>query len=405
MSLPGSTFPHFDTSGGFILQDLDLRREHAATGNAGIATVDKARDATARPGPPSRALHGGPPRKSGGDLVTVVELAEPPRDFLAGELEGYEFYKAFQEAGIEGFELGYLQARRHGIAVATAPFFVMRYRINTTMKGGWLKRLLAPFWLRIACIGHPLADFGAIDGEISGPVLEAFNGHLSRKAPIVSYKDFPPTLPLTDFAVEPGLPVAALEVRPDYWSRLRQPVRSDFRRRLRKAEALRIEVRDGFPAELGDRIYELYLNVHRRGEFSFETLTRRYFELVGPFSKYALYWEGEALIGFCLLMCKGNRMHYKYLGMDYERGRPHGLYFIMSLSHVEMCLRDGYTIYQTGCTTYEFKQRLGSVLHPVYLYYRHRNPLINWVLRKMMAELSVKPEELVAAPAQASEAR
>ncbi len=65
-------------------------------------------------------------------------------------------------------------------------------------------------------------------------------------------------------------------------------MRSDFRRRLRKAEALRIEFRDGFPDELGDRIYELYLNVHRRAEFSFERLTRRCFENVGPFSRYAL---------------------------------------------------------------------------------------------------------------------
>ncbi len=84
-------------------------------------------------------------------------------------------------------------------------------------------------------------------------------------------------------------------------------------------------------------------------------------------------------------------MHYKYLGMDYERGRPHGLYFIMSLSHIEMCLRDGYTIYQTGCTTYEFKQRLGSTLHPVFLFFRHRNAVVNWIVRKLMAKLSVKP--------------
>jgi len=332
--------------------------------------------------------------------VIVDELSDPPIDFLPDELEGHAFYKAFQDADIQGFELGYLRAQRNGKPIATAPFFVMRYRINTTMKGGWAKRLMTPFWLRIACIGHPLADFGVIDGEISAPVLEAFNRHLQTKAPIVSYKDFPLSLPLTDFAVEPGLPVAALAIHADYWSRLKQHVRSDFRRRLRKAAALRIEVRDGFPSELGERIYELYLNVHRRGEFAFETLTRKYFELVGPFSKFALYWEDDVLIGFCLLMCKGHRMHYKYLGMDYERGRRHGLYFVMSLSHIEMCLRNGYTIYQTGSTTYEFKLRLGSTLHPVYLHYRHRNRVVNWMIRRMMARVSFKPKDFVRSNAQ-----
>ncbi len=327
-------------------------------------------------------------------MLTVEDLDTPPENFLAGELEGRAFYQAFQEAGVENFELGYLQARRDGAPVATAPYFTTRYRINTTLKGGWLKRLLTPFYLRLACIGHPLADFGMIDGEVSAEVLEAFNKALSRKASVIAYKDFPAALPLSGFSVEPGLPVAALEIKGDYWSGLKQHVRSDFRRRLRKAKALRIEIRDGYPAELGERLYELYLNVHRRGEFSFETLNRRYFEVVGPISRYALYWEGDTLIGFCLLMCMGNRMHYKYLGMDYERGRRHGLYFIMSLTHIETCLREGYTIYQTGCTSYPFKQRLGSTLHPVWLYFRHRNPVLNWVVSRLMAWLSVKPEEI-----------
>jgi len=326
--------------------------------------------------------------------LTVRDLRDPPLGFLRDELEGYDFYKAFQDARIDNFDVGYLQACRNGVVVATAPYFTTRYRINTTLEGGMLKRLLQPLWMRLACIGHPLADYGTIDGEISAEVLAVFTKALETKAAVIAYKDFPAEMPLEGFAVEPGLPVAALEIKGDYWSGLKQHVRSDFRRRLRKAKALRIEEREGFPTELGDHLYELYLNVHRRGEYSFETLNRKYFELVGPFSKYVLYWEGETLIGFCLLMCKGERMHYKYLGMDYERGHPHGLYFIMSLSHIEICLRDGYKLYQTGCTSYAFKQRLGSTLHPTYLHFRHRNRFVNRVICLLMAKLSVKPEQL-----------
>jgi hypothetical protein len=344
--------------------------------------LDMAQRRVARPAAPGRAA------------ISVEDLRDPPAGFLADELEGYDFYKAIQDAGIDNFELGYLRALRDGVPVATAPYFVTRYRINTTLEGGLVKRLLAPFWLRLACIGHPLADFGMIDGETSAETLAAFNEALAAKAPIIAYKDFPEHMPLTGFAVEPGLPVAELEIEGDYYSGLKQHVRSDFRRRLRKAKALRIEERAGFPFELGDRIQELYLNVHRRGEFSFETLTPAFFEKVGPISKYVLYWEDDTLIGFCVLMCKGRRMHYKYLGMDYERGRKHGLYFIMSLSHIEICLRDGYTIYQTGCTSYAFKQRLGSTLQPVFLHFRHRNPIVNRVVCRLMAKLSVKPEQL-----------
>ncbi|HYQ99132.1 MAG TPA: hypothetical protein VET86_03750, partial [Casimicrobiaceae bacterium] len=43
---------------------------------------------------------------------------------------------------------------------------------------------------------------------------------------------------------------------------------------------------------------------------------------------------------------------------------------------------------------YPFKQRLGSTLHPVWLYFRHRNPVLNWIVGRLMAWLSVKPEEI-----------
>jgi hypothetical protein len=69
----------------------------------------------------------------------------------------------------------------------------------------------------------------------------------------------------------------------------------------------------------------------------------------------------------------------------------------MSLSHIELCLRDGYRIYQTGSTSYAFKQRLGSELVPVRLYYKHRNPLINWCLCRFMAATSVTHEKPAAA--------
>jgi len=320
-----------------------------------------------------------------GSGVWVEELAEAPPGFLEDDLEGEALYRAFAEAGVENFEVGYLRVWRDGAPVATAPYFRTRYAINTTLPRGWLRRLLSPFWIGMAAVGSPVADYGRIDGETSSEVLEALNAALAKKAPIIAYKDFPPGMPLRGFSSEPGLPVAVLEIKGDFYSGLKQHVRSDFRRRMRKAAALRIEEHDGYPAFVGARLYALYLEVLEHSEFSLERLTPAFFEKLGPISKYVLYWEGAELIGFSLLLCGRGRMHYKYLGMDYARGRPHGLYFIMCLSHIELCLRDGITTYQTGATSYPFKQRLGSTLEPVKLYFKHRNPVLNWLVQGYMA--------------------
>lgn len=317
-------------------------------------------------------------------MLTIEYHATPPSEFLANEAEGYAYYKAFQEASIENFELGYFVVKRNGTRIAVAPYFVTRYSANTTLPEGWLKRALGWLRFRIACVGHPSTDFGMIDGETSAKVLRALNAELFKLAAVVAYKDFDAGLPLDGFSIEPNLPVARLDIRGDFYSGLSGPQRREFRRRQRKAGGLRIEECDAYPAVHGTRIYELYLQTHAHAEMALEKLTPSFFVNVAPFSRYVLYWEGDVLIGFSLLICKGTTMLGKYLGMDYARGRRHGLYFAMMLNHIDICVREGYTTYQTGQSSYDFKTRLGSRLIPVYIYFRHRNRVVNWLLAMLM---------------------
>jgi len=321
-------------------------------------------------------------------MLTVEHHATPPEDFLPDEAEGYAFYKAFQDSAIENFELGYLVVKRGQTRVAVVPYFVTNYYVNTTLENGWLKRLLGWLWFRVACVGHPCADFGMIDGEISEEILQAVNIELFKLAPIVAYKDFGAELPLRGFAKEPNFPVAALEIKGDFYSGLSRSTRRDFRRRLRKARPVRIEECDTYPKQLAERIYELYLETLSHAEMAFERLTPRFFENMASLGKYVLYWENATLIGFSLLICKGKSMLAKYMGMDYARSRKYGLYHAMMLNHIEICMRDGYTRYQTGATSYEFKKRIGSTLIPTYIYFRHRGPVMNRIFSMLMKTVS-----------------
>ncbi len=321
-------------------------------------------------------------------MLTVERHDTPPADFLPNEPEGYAFYKAFQDSGVENFELGYLVVKRNRNRVAVVPYFVMRYYVNTTLENGWLKHLLGWLSVRIACVGHPCADFGMIDGEISEEVLQAVNGELFKLAPIVAYKDFGEGLPLNGFSVEPNLPVAALEIEGDFFSRLPRSKRRDFRRALRKASAVRVEEWDAYPRQHATRMYELYLETYSHAAITFEKLTPQFFEKVAPIARYVLYWENETLIGFSLLICRDKVMLAKYMGMDYAKSRKYGLYYAMMLNHIEICVRDGYTRFQTGPSSYGFKERVGSVLIPTFIYFRHRNPVINWMFALLMKTVS-----------------
>lgn len=323
-------------------------------------------------------------------MLTVEDHGSPPDDFLAGEAEGYAYYKAFQDSGIENFEFGYLVVRRDGGRVAVAPYFVTRYCVNTTLAEGWTKRMLGWLSFRIACVGHPSADLGMLDGEVSAEVLDAINRELFKRARVVAYKDFAAGLPLAGFSSEPNLPVARLAVTADFYARLKGSVRREFGQRRRRARGLRIEECVTFPRAHAGRIYALYLQTLARAQTRFERLTPQFFERVAPFGKYVLYWENDTLIGFALLIGKGHFLLGKYLGMDYAKSRKYGLYFVMMLNHIDICIRDGYTIYQTGQSAYDFKARLGSRLIPTSIYFRHRNPVMNRLLAMIMQAVAYR---------------
>lgn len=326
--------------------------------------------------------------------MSVQELSLPPDDFLSDEPEGAAFCRAFQASGIAGFDCRYLAIFRDGRRVAVAPYFLHEFCANTMLPDGALKKSLSWLKFRIVCVGHPSADIGRIDGEVSEDVLSLVNATLQSKAPLVAYKGFGADLPLRGFVRVRGLPVPVLSVAEHYYSRLSARRRNDFRRKLKKAVLLRFEESTELPEHLAAQVFRLYLNTHEHSSVKFERLTPEYFRNTAGISRFILCFEGDTLIGFIQLIGKRQKMISKYVGLDYERNRRYGLYFLLTLKAIELCEREGYHQIELGVTSYRFKQLLGSQLVETSIYYRHSNPLVNWMLGKLGFMLEPSPDEL-----------
>ena len=326
--------------------------------------------------------------------LSVEELALPPDNFLPDEPEGAAFCKAFQASGIAEFDCRYLAVFRGKQRVAIVPYFLHEFCLNTMLPDGMLKKYLSRVKFRIACVGHPSADFGMIDGEASEDVLSLVNATLRKKTPLIAYKGFAAGLPLPGFVRLNGLPVAVLTIAGDYYSGLSVRRLDDFKRKLKKAEPLRFEECDALPELLLVQAFRLYLNTYEQSPIKFERLTLDYFRKTAGISKFILCFEGETLIGFAQLVGKQRKMVGKYMGMDYECNRRYGLYFLLSLKAIEACAHEGYTRLELGVTSYHFKQLLGSQLVETSIYFRHNNPLANWLLGKLKFLLEPSAEEL-----------
>jgi hypothetical protein len=323
--------------------------------------------------------------------VSTVDLAEPPADLLADEVEDGAFYRAMHGC-MPGFDFGYVQVSRPGSLSTVAPYFVTRFSVGTMLPDGPLKKLIGWIGFPIACVGSPVAAFGHLQGPVDAQVISSIADHLFGKCAIVSFKGFGAELPAEGFVRVDGLPCCVMKFDAETWRQTRAS--RNIRRKIKASAAIRFEERRGLPEDLLDSIFELYCATHARALVTFGRLTRDYFRNTSAQSIYTLAFLDDKLIGFAQIMVKQTSAVASFMGMDYSVNEAHGLYFAIVVSIMDIAEREGLRSIDLGETSYAFKKRIGCTLEPTWLYYRHRNPVMNWALARMAWILEPSEEEL-----------
>ncbi|MBW8813110.1 MAG: GNAT family N-acetyltransferase [Caulobacterales bacterium] len=352
------------------------------------------------------------------EIRVAESLAEADRGqwqaLFPGALEDYDYLAAVEAAGLDDFRWRYALAYQGGELVAAAPAFITEYPLETTLTGpgrhlaqGLRKAFPDALTLRLGCLGSPCtetAQFGFKPGlseprraELLTRLIQGFERAARRdRCGLFGAKDVTEAdLALWTRAAQPlgyhpmpSLPTAQLDIDfPDmdaYFARLSHATRKDMRRKLRAAAGLRVEVRESIDDVL-DQVMALYAETLARADMSFEELTPAYFQGVlakMPGRAFAvLYFDGDALLGFNLLIQDGETLLDKFFCMEAERGRPLNLYFVSWFTNVRLCLERGLKLYQSGQAAYDVKLKLGSRLIRTSICFRHRNALVNGALQ------------------------
>jgi len=341
-------------------------------------------------------------------------IAEFSRDgwdrCFPGELEGWDYHNAVGIAGLAKFKLLYAAIVDDGRVVAATTAFLMSYRLDTTAQGG-LKRVtewVAARWpralsLALLCIGSPVTETAQIGfapevADDDKPALlselaaELTSYAAARGIGLMAVKDARDAdlalwrAALPKFQRTAGLPTAVLSLPfasvDDYLRSLSTATRKDMRRKLRSERDIRVERRTSVDDVIG-RVIELYEQTVARSDLEFERLPAAYFtgvlaSLRGR-SHCVLYWHGEELLSFNLVLESKDRLIDKFVGAD-ARARDYNLYFLSWVENVRYGIANGIPVYQSGQAGYAAKLRLGSRLQLNWTLFRHRNPLINAVL-------------------------
>ncbi len=326
-----------------------------------------------------------------------------------GEAESHAYYGACETAGRAGYVLSAAAVFAGGRMVAAVPLFQIDFRLDSSLQGrlrplgAWLvRRLPGLMVLRVLGLGSPLAErchLGLapdLDARAREQVLAMLLAAVDARARavgarLVALKDVAqPDAERLDaclrrhgFARTPSLPVATLDLPSggleEYLARLSKATRKDIRRKLKGAGGIRVERRTEIE-DVADEIDALYQETRLQSRFDYgdlETLPPDYFRAVsralGSRAVMMLYYVGEQLAAFNLLLIEKNRVIDKFLGMRYPLAREHDLYILSWIENVKFALTSGAPALQSGQTAYAAKLRLGSRLTPSAIYFRHRN--------------------------------
>jgi hypothetical protein len=237
------------------------------------------------------------------------------------------------------------------------------------------------------------SPFGKIEGKISAELFEKAFAVLKSRAPLVVIKGFGSDLTTPDFVKINGLPVSVLKLRENFWETLKSH-RRNFKRKMKSASDLRFDVIEGLPEQYRKQIFKLYLNTYNKANVRFECLSPAYFESTAHLSNYLLVYLGDEIVGFIQMIRKAARMTALYMGLDYSVDHKYGVYFAMALKAVDHAIDIGCNEIELGETNYSFKKNLGSDLINTWVYYRHRNPLANFILARFAFIFAPSENEL-----------
>lgn len=176
----------------------------------------------------------------------------------------------------------------------------------------------------------------------------------------------------------------------EYLTSLRSHYRYRIRKALQKGENLKINTLVGNRL-FDESLYALYLEVYNRSEFKLEKLPITYFKEF-PANITVFSAKGQK-IAFIQYMENKDELLFLFGGMDYATNGQYDTYMNMLLEIIRIGIKRRVKGIDLGQTAGKTKMRLGATASFRGMAARHANPMINFIVGKLMPTLSLRLEE------------
>lgn len=181
----------------------------------------------------------------------------------------------------------------------------------------------------------------------------------------------------------------------DYLAALSSKYRVRAKRAFKKAASIERRVLDESAIEQHiETIYQLYKNVAQNADFNVLTLHPHYFlalqQSLGKAFQLTGYFKDGKLIGFCTTIKNGAELEAHFLGFEERENQEHQLYLNMLYDIIAYGIEQQAERIVFARTAPEIKTSVGAQAHEMYCYLRHRQPMMNHLLRPLLNYLEPK---------------
>ena len=339
---------------------------------------------------------------------------------LRNKCKDHRYYEIVEETLEGGFEYHYLLLEDDsGNVRAIQPVFFVRQNLVEGVLGKIRsvvdlvrKRFPRFLTMRVLMVGCAAGtgDLGACDETDETWVANALRASLrtyarQNKASLVVLKDFPAkyrealrAYTSNGYARMPSMPITRLALHPfqdwdEYFRTLSKATRKDLRRKFRKAERapkIDMEVVNDITPWV-DEVHPLYLAVHERSPFKFETLTKNYFRALGQQmpdrARFFVWRQSGKIVAFSFCLICDDAIYDECMGLDYSVALDLHLYFYTLRDVITWSLQQRLKYYYSNPLNYEPKLHLDCELVPLDLYVMHTNAFLNPIFRRAIKYL------------------
>ncbi len=351
-------------------------------------------------------------------------------EFFKGHCDSASMVELMQASGTKPVKLMSILVKSQNKPVVILPLFLTEYPLLTSVMPDLsdnLKKILQPFEkvlnnilkIKVLGIGFVEGEYGQIgmdpslllpdsQADLDNIWTEIFKTLKSMakiyKLDLIAFKDFTdltlkelPEKVRSDYICANSLPFCYLNINfktiDEYFNQISNDMKRYLKHSLKKSANIKTVLTEN-PSEAEiETIYYFYAKAVSEAELFFGQHNKEYFQNITKTvenAKYILFYLDDKLIGFDLVVINNGTLVQKYIGFDKEVGKNYNLYFRAFIEKLNLCLDQNLNKLYLGASLEETKHKLGCKLIYSYIYFQHKNPLVNKLLSRLKPMLEYK---------------